>query len=114
MSYKRKSDILLKPREMDKFCKRMDRDFGCKKAFGCNLVCPLWLAREVEWLMNNKGVTMKEAYRSTVRSYVGTEEEKRQILLDAVEGNNIYPEKDRQEIIEAILKESEEEGNEKA
>lgn len=44
--------------------------FGCRDLFGCRVACPLWRAREVEFLCNEKGMTLGEAHRATVRTHL--------------------------------------------
>jgi len=44
----------------------MDHDFGCKQAGKCEN-CPVTIFTRVEWLVNNKGVSLGEAYNMSIR-----------------------------------------------
>jgi len=52
---------------LTKFCAKNDRVFGCKDAFGCQLTCPVAMLVEVQYLVNEKGMTIGEAHRSCLR-----------------------------------------------
>jgi hypothetical protein len=62
--------MMKEPGSMQKFCIKMDKAFGCRKAFDCNISCPLWFAREVQFLVNEKGMTIGEAHRACMRADV--------------------------------------------
>jgi len=81
----KKVDILRDITSFTKFCAKNDKAFGCKKAFGCYLSCPLWLARESQFLSNEKGMTIGEAHRACLRAYI-TPEDEHDIIKDAVTG----------------------------
>ena len=49
------------------FCKRRDKDYNCKKIFGCDVVCPVWQLAEIQRLMDEKNLTLGEAYKITDR-----------------------------------------------
>ena len=89
--------ILKSPSDFVKFCTKNDRAFGCKAAFNCYVSCPLWLAREVEFLTNEKGMTIGEAHKASLRSVI-EEKDKADIMKEAVQGamqgQKEYPEKD--------------------
>lgn len=48
-----------------KLCSKLDKDFGCKKR-GCEN-CPLIIGQRVEWLVNNKGMSLGESYNASIR-----------------------------------------------
>jgi len=76
-------NILGEEVSFNKFCSKMDKVFGCKKAFDCNISCPLWFAREVEFLVNEKGMTIGEAHRACLRADV-TKIKAKEIIREAV------------------------------
>ena len=89
----RQNVLLLRNSKLsNKLCKRLNTDFGCKSAFGCNLACPLWIAAQIEMLMNSKGMTLGEAYKATIRMFVGNDEDKMKILVEAIKKEKEYPE----------------------
>jgi hypothetical protein len=77
--------IMKDPGSFVKFCTKNDKAFECKKAFGCYLSCPLWLAREVEFLVTEKGMTIGEAHRACLRAMV-EDKDKSDVMRDAVKG----------------------------
>ena len=89
-----KVNIIKNAKLRKKFCKRMDKTFGCKEAYMCNIACPLWLAFHVEYLMEEKNYTLGEAFRQTTRLAID-EGEGRRIIRDAIiNGQKEYPPKD--------------------
>jgi len=64
---------------------------GCKDAFMCHISCPLWIAREVESLMNNKQMTLGEAYKATLRMQIENAV-KRKLLRNSMLKDKGYPE----------------------
>ena len=91
--------LLRDNKKFRKLCTRLNKDFGCKSAFGCSIACPLWIAKEIEWLINIKGMTLGEAYKATIRSFVGNEDDKMKIFVEAIKREKDYPEKTMIEII---------------
>lgn len=94
----RSIDLFKEPGNFTKFCVKMDKVFGCRKAFGCNVSCPLWFAREVQYLVNEKGMTIGEAHRACMRADVPDKVAK-EIIKDAVlgeiNGKKEYPQNDK-------------------
>jgi len=88
-------DILRESASFYKFCSKNDKAFGCKKAFGCYISCPLWLAREAQYLANEKGMTLGEAHRACLRAYIDNKD-RHAIIEEAVvgarDGQKAYPE----------------------
>ena len=81
-----------------KLCVRLNRTFGCQEAFDCHIACPLWIAFQVEALMNDKNIPLGEAYRLTLRQGID-ELEGRRIMRDIMKNkNNPYPIKSLEEI----------------
>ena len=78
-----KVSILKSTKLRGKFCVRMEKTFGCKKAYMCNISCPLWIAFHVECLMNDKNLPLGEAFRLTIRESIDKGEGRR-IIKDAV------------------------------
>jgi hypothetical protein len=88
-------DILREPGSFQKFCVKMDKAFGCRMAFDCNISCPLWFAREVQFLVNEKGMTIGEAHRACMRVDVPDKKAKeiiRDAVLGEINGKRSYPE----------------------
>ena len=52
---------------LNRFCQRRNKDYNCKKIFGCDVVCPLWQLQEVQRLMDEKNLSLGEAYKITDR-----------------------------------------------
>lgn len=78
-----------------KFCKRMNKTFGCQDAHMCHVSCPLWFAMQVEYLMEEKNYTMGEAFRQTERESV-SRSDARKIFRDVAKNRNKpYPPKRR-------------------
>jgi len=92
---KKTISILEDPGTMQKFCIKMDKAFGCRRAFDCNISCPLWFAREVQYLVNEKGMTIGEAHRACMRADV-PDKKAHEIIKEAVlgemNGKKGYPE----------------------
>jgi hypothetical protein len=59
--------ILQDNKSFTKFCAFEDRVFGCREIYGCHIACPLWRARAVEQLCNEKGMTIGEAHKASLR-----------------------------------------------
>lgn len=60
----------------------------------CNVACPMWIAFHMEFLMNEKGYTLGEAFRQTIREAVEKGDGKK-IIKDAIRsGSKEYPKKD--------------------
>jgi hypothetical protein len=57
-----------------KFCAKENKLFGCQDLYGCRIGCPLWRAREVEYLYNEKGMTIGEAHKATIRERLSKRE----------------------------------------
>lgn len=73
------TNILRNAQLMRKFCQKYDRAMGCSKAFGIegqpwscqrNNFCPLAVASEVEFLMENKRMTLGDALRLTLNRQI--------------------------------------------
>ncbi len=96
----RKPTVLTRePKLFAKLCKKINNDFGCKLAFRCSVACPLFIAREVEWLMNYKGATLGEAYKMALRANIGDNNDKKAILREAIRKDKPdYPMKPFKEI----------------
>lgn len=75
MTQKNQGHILVDDKLFNKFCEKENKIFGCQDAFGCNIACPLFRARLVEFLYNEKGMTIGEAHKASVRMNLTTEEE---------------------------------------
>lgn len=82
-----KVSILKSTRLRHKFCSRMNKDFGCKDAYMCEISCPLWLCFHTECLMEDKNLPLGEAYRLTVRESI-PEGKGRKIIADIVESRS--------------------------
>ena len=88
-----KVSILKSTKLRHKFCSRMEKVFGCKKAFMCSVSCPFWMAFYVECLMNDKNLPLGEAFRLTLRESI-PKGEGRRIIKDIVENRGkSYPDK---------------------
>lgn len=81
--------ILEDPGLLRKFCKAMDKTYGCRRAFGASRdaygeckACPLATAEKAMWLMRHKGMTMGDAVKSTLRESIAHDEAK-EILAEA-------------------------------
>jgi hypothetical protein len=66
----KKIDFMNDPGALSKFCAKNDKVFGCKEAFGCQLTCPIAMAVEVQYLVNEKGMTIGEAHRACLRKEI--------------------------------------------
>ena len=74
---KQSVSIIKDQKYFNKFCVKMNGTFGCKEAFSIHgecLTCPLWLAREVEYGMNEKGMTLGEALKASLRGAIPEED----------------------------------------
>jgi len=80
-----RKSILSNPKDFNRLCTKLNKDFGCKEAFGCSISCPLFIAREVEFLANYKGMTIGEAYRATLHESIDIKDAKK-IIKEAVIG----------------------------
>ena len=85
------TQLLRDSKQFNKLCRRLNGDFGCKEAFGCSISCPLWIAKEVEFLCNEKRMTLGEAYRATIRQFDCDKEKRREIIAGAINKNREYP-----------------------
>lgn len=79
----KKIDLMSDEGQLHKFCAKNDKTFGCKDAFNCALTCPLAMAKEVQYLVNEKGMTIGEAHRACLRRDV-PEPEAYKILGEAI------------------------------
>jgi hypothetical protein len=70
----KKTSILRDNKAFNKFCQKENRVFNCKGRYECTVACPLYRARHVEYLMNEKGMTLGDAHRSTIREGIPHEE----------------------------------------
>jgi len=68
----------------NKFCDRMDRIFGCRGAYLCNISCPFYLWYEVVLLMDSKNLPLGEAFRLSLRASIG-KGERQEIFRDTLE-----------------------------
>lgn len=77
-----------------KFCQYMNRIFGCRDVYMCNVACPFYLWGEVIDLMDLKNLPLGEAIRLCVRASIDREDGKK-IIKEAIEGKaKVYPPKD--------------------
>jgi hypothetical protein len=94
---KRSVSIIKEEKYFNKFCVKMNRIFGCKEAFsiqGTCMTCPLWIAREAEWGMNEKGMTLGEAIKAAMREPI-QKEEARKIIGSYMKPKKEYPKGER-------------------
>ncbi len=68
--------ILRDEKVFNKFCMKENRTFGCQNSFGCTIACPLYRAKLVEYLINEKGMTIGEAHKACIRSTLSDAETK--------------------------------------
>lgn|SRR4030067_1420710 len=68
--------ILRDEKLFNKFCAKENKIFGCQNAFGCSIACPLYRARLVEYLVNEKGMTIGEAHKACIRTNLSDAETK--------------------------------------
>jgi hypothetical protein len=66
----KKISILQEESSLNKFCIKENKVFGCQDNYGCRIACPLWRARYVEYLVNEKGMTIGEAHRASLRLFL--------------------------------------------
>jgi len=97
-------DIIRDERSRKKFCALLDKDFNCSKAFGCGLSCPLALCWLVTSLVDDKRLSIGQAYRLSVRESVDYKQAV-DILREAIEGKAQYPTKDLKQVKDAARKE---------
>jgi len=90
MSQGKRVDLLRDQRLLNKLCKKINKDFDCKDAFGCGLSCPLWIANEGQLLMNTKDLELGEAYRLTVRESISPHDAQK-ILQEHTQEKKPYP-----------------------
>jgi len=62
-----KISIIDNPGDMKKFCAKENKVFGCECSYGCRVACPLWRAMQVQYLVNEKGMTIGEAHKASIR-----------------------------------------------
>ena len=95
---KKEVDLFRNPGEFEKFCVKNDKVFGCRDAFKCHICCPLALAREVQYLVNEKGMTIGEAHRACLRKEL-TDNERYGILGESIraqlKGKEEYPKENK-------------------
>ena len=89
--------LLRDPRLFNKLCQKINADFGCRGGFSCNISCPAFVFKECEWLMNNKGMTLGDAYRVTIRAHIH-EDDKKVIKKELVTPKEEYPKRSWREI----------------
>jgi len=66
--------ILRDEKLFNKFCVKENRVFGCQGSFGCSIACPLYRAKMVEYLMNEKSMTLGEAHKACLRMNLSGDE----------------------------------------
>ena len=92
----KKVSLLDDQRKFNKLCQKINKDYKCVEAFGCDTcqnVCPAQIFNEVQLLMNCKGLYMGEAYRLTQRASL-EENKALEIIRGIAEGRlQYYPEK---------------------
>lgn len=74
----------------NKFCLKMNKFFGCKDAYLCNISCPFYLWYETVLLMDSKNLSLGEAFRLSTRQSI-TPEERRKIFRDRIGAKKEYP-----------------------
>ena len=90
-------DLIHDERSRKKFCSLLERDFDCKRAFGCSVACPLALAWLVTDLVENKNLSIGQAYRLSVRESISYEESVN-IIREALEERELYPPKSPEQL----------------
>jgi len=70
----KKINILENEVSFNKFCAKEDKVFGCSDEFGCRIACPLYRAKMVQYLVNEKGMTIGDAHRASLRSFLDNKE----------------------------------------
>ncbi len=95
-----KISISQSPKLRAKHCTRMNRTFGCKEAFMCNISCPFWIEFHTEMLMNDKHLPHGEAFRLTVRESIDKRDGRKIFKEAAQKLKKPYPEKTWQQIKE--------------
>jgi len=82
-----------------KFCRAMDKELGCKSAFGCTtddyahcISCPVAMMFTVKNLMDIKNLPIGEALRLSFRQDVDAKKA-REILREALQDKKYYPKK---------------------
>ena len=71
---KKQEYILRDEKIFNKFCAKENKVFGCKDTYGCTIACPLNRAKMVEYLINEKGMTIGEAHKACIRYTLSNEE----------------------------------------
>ena len=56
-------NILKNPKQFSQFCKRFNNGYKCRRVYGCNISCPLWFAKECQYMADNKNMPLGEAFR---------------------------------------------------
>jgi len=59
--------ILRDERLFNKFCAKENKVFGCQNLYGCSIACPLYRAKMVEYLYNEKSMTIGDAHKACLR-----------------------------------------------
>lgn len=68
--------------QLKKFCKKFDLKYNCTKGFGCvHQICPLNHLNEIEYLMNQKNLSLGHAYQGAERTSP-TEEWAKEVLRE--------------------------------
>ena len=85
-----------------RFCRGLDREFGCKDAFGCKtdsygrcISCPFAMAFTVKFLMDEKNLPIGEALRLSFRAEASAKQA-REILREALKDKDYYPKKKKE------------------
>lgn len=83
--------------QLSKFCRQMDREYGCKEAFGCTtdnyghcITCPLAMAIVTFHLVDLKNLSIGEAFRLCLRQDVGAVQQ-REIIRERLQDRKYYP-----------------------
>jgi len=96
-------NILADSRLQKKICGRLNKTFGCQKAYGCDKACPIRIVQLTQDGMSEKNLPLGEAYRLSIRLAVDREEG-RAIIREAVtEIRRRYPEKHWDEVYKESL-----------
>ena len=81
-------DLLNDEFSFAKFCSKENRAFQCKDNYMCTVSCPLFRARQVQMLVNEKGMTIGEAHRASLHQAID-EKLAKKIIREAVTGEKI-------------------------
>lgn len=96
-------NILADPRLRKKICGRLNKTFGCSKAYGCDKGCPVKIIQYTQEGMSEKNLPLGESYRLSLRKAVD-KGEGRAIIREAVMViRQRYPEKHWDEIYKESL-----------